>query len=384
MAKKRYSKAPKRQSKQEATKIDFHIEKMDGLGQGVSRDQGKVAFIAKSLPGESGTARVFRRSKGVAFAQIDKLQQAADNRIEPACPHFNDCPACHLLHTDYDSELLYKEQALAGLFRNLNLPEQGITVMPAPQRLHYRNRLQLHYRHKYIGMVDGLSDQIVEIPDCQIIRAELQPAFDALYNDKSWSKEHTGGGHVELYWRDGEVSVQWDSPYAHGGFTQVYQQMNDQLCDTVQHWLKDQSFDSLLDLFSGKGNLSNAIMRGREESRMMVDYSPDGDDEHFTNVDLFDEDALRRFQRRSKLKQFDMFIVDPPRKGFPLIADWVKRYKPKKMAYVSCNAATLVRDLESLSKAGIKYRLQQLLMMDLFPGTYHYETLVFIDFTAKK
>ncbi|NRB37201.1 MAG: class I SAM-dependent RNA methyltransferase [Pseudomonadales bacterium] len=383
MAKKRYSNAPKRQQKQQAEKCDFTIEKMDGLGQGVSREAGKVTFIGKTLPGETGTARIFRHSKGVSFAQVDKLKTPADNRIESSCPHFDSCPACHYLHTDYASELNYKEQALSGLFRNLSLPQQGITVVDAPSRLHYRNRLQLHYRHKYIGMVDGLTDQVIEIPDCQIIQQELKPAFDALYRDKNWSKEHSGGGHVELYWRDGEVSVQWDKPYAHGGFTQVNEAMNTQLCDTVEQWLQRQNFSTLLDLFSGQGNLSNAVMADRLEQREMVDYSDSGAKTHFINLDLFSEQSLKTFQRKSALKSIDLLIVDPPRKGFPLLADWVKKCKPKKMAYISCNAATLARDLHSLDKAGIRYRLEEVLLMDLFPATYHYETVVFVDFSKK-
>lgn len=381
MAKQRYKQSGKRLQKQQATKLAFSIDKMDNLGQGVSKQDGKVSFIAKTLPGESGSARIFRQRKGVSFAQVDRLDVSADNRLAPSCPHFNECPACDYLHTDYESELSYKEMALADFFRNLTLPASGIEVIPAPQRSHYRNRLQLHYRHKYIGMVDGLTDQIVEVPQCQVIEPALQQALDGLYQDKSWSQEHSGGGHVEIYHRDGEVSVLWDQPYAHGGFTQVYGAMNDKLCEVVTDYLTQQPVDSLLDLFSGAGNLTNAISEQRPDmKRWMVDYSEDVTHENFMHLDLFADESLRRFQRQTKSKQFDLFVVDPPRKGFVLLPEWVQRFKPAKMAYISCNAATLARDLHNLTKQGIQWQLDSVLLMDLFPGTFHFETVVFVSF----
>ena len=378
--------AKKKLKKTSPSLQNFRIEKMDGLGQGVDKQQGKVSFIAKTLPGEEGQATVFKRSKGVTFATLKRLDKKADNRISPQCPHFSSCPGCHYLHTDYDSELNYKRQSLQDLFRHFSLPEQGIEVVAAPERLHYRNRLQLHYRHNYLGMLDAATDNIIEIPQCQIIRPELQQAFDDLYNKKPWLDKKNVSGHVELYWRDDVLSVQWDERYSHGGFTQVYAQMNALLCEQVEHFIRQLTSSSLLDLFSGKGNLSNAITAEKNLERLMVDYSSDGDESDFICLDLFSEDALKRFGKKTSRKNFDVFVVDPPRKGFPLLAQWVKRYKPKALVYVSCNASTLARDLQKLTEAGISFRIAHLQLLDLFPATHHYETVayLYIDQAIKK
>ena len=362
--------------------IQFEIDHMDPLGQGVSREGKSVTFIAGTLPGETGRAVVFKKSKGVQFARLESLEKPADNRCESSCPHFQQRPGCQYLHTDYTSELHYKHSALARHLSSLGIVEDSIELVPAPRRLAYRNRVQLHYRHKYIGMLDPVSNQVVEIPQCQIFRQELQPAFDALYRDKSWTKEHAGHGHCELYVRGGEASEQWNADYSHGGFSQVYEEMNQELQARVQKQLRDLSAISVLDLFSGRGNLSNEFSeRGGE--RMLVD-SYWGDDsqgpEYFVKLDLYGEDALKLFLRRNGKKNFDTLLVDPPRRGFPALDNWVKKLKPKHLLYVSCNPASLARDLRSLSS---KYQFGTVQLLDLFPATCHFETLVLIHFKGK-
>ncbi|TNE83507.1 MAG: class I SAM-dependent RNA methyltransferase [Gammaproteobacteria bacterium] len=361
--------------------VEFTIEQMDALGQGVAHIDGKPCFIAKTLPGEKGKATITRASKGVLFARMDEREVAADNRIEPQCPHFDSCPGCHFLHTDYESELGYKRDALSGHLKRLNLPLPEIEVLAAKERLGYRNRIQLHYRHKYIGMIDPVADSVLEIPQCQVIDEQLRPTFDGLYQQREWTSDHSGQGHCELYLTPQGVSVEWDRPYAHGGFTQVNRAMNDVLRKAVLDQVGDMALHSLLDLFSGEGNLSELLAaENTDMARVMVDYAPERvkqEELSFIHLDLFADTALRTFRARCKQEQFDVLLVDPPRKGFPALSQWVAAYKPKKMIYVSCNAATMVRDLQQLGDAA---RIEHVSMIDLFPATHHYETLVTVTF----
>lgn len=361
--------------------LEFAIENMDSMGQGVAKVDNKPCFIPKTLPGETGIATLTKASKGVMFARLKSLDITADNREEPACVHFESCPGCHYLHTDYQSELLYKQQALDNHLKRLSAPVPEVEVVPTEQRLGYRNRIQLHYRHKYIGMIDGVTNNVLEIPECLAIDERLRTAFDELYNDKSWTEDHEGNGHCELYLTEEGVGVAWDKPYAHGGFSQVNEPMNRVLREAVLKTLKDDEVDTLLDLFSGEGNLSDPIVEGNDAiKRVMVDYAPERVKQEslsFIHLDLFSETSLRAFKARCEHKQFDVILVDPPRKGFADLALWVKALKPKKLIYVSCNAATMIRDLQQLSG---KYVIEQISLIDLFPGTHHYETLVTITF----
>ena len=361
--------------------LQFEIESMDPMGQGVAKIDGKPCFIPKALPGEQGQATLTKASKGVLFAKLDALDISADNRQEPQCKHFASCPGCHYLHTDYQSELRYKQQALQHHLNRLEADVPTVELSPAEQRLGYRNRIQLHYRHKYLGMVDGASNNVVEIPECQAIDERLRTAFDELYNDKAWIDDHEGQGHCELYLTEDGVSVEWDQPYAHGGFSQVNDVMNGVLKKAILNQVKSDELGSLLDLFSGEGNLSDPILESNESmDRVMVDYAPERvsqEELSFIHLDLFSDSALRLFKARTEYQRFDVLLVDPPRKGFPDLALWIKAFKPKKLIYVSCNAATMVRDLQQLTG---KYSIDHIELIDLFPGTYHYETVVTVSF----
>jgi 23S rRNA (uracil1939-C5)-methyltransferase len=371
--KRRYRKSPVKNQT-----VEFEIDHMDPLGQGVSKTAGNITFVTGTLPGETGTALVYKRAKGVQFARLQQLEKAADNRVDPECPHFNQCPGCQFLHTDYESELVYKKATLARAFGPLGVSEKDLEVVPAPRRLSYRNRLQLHYRHKYMGMLDTVSNEVVEVPQCKIMRRELRSEFDHLYQG-DWTQDHAGHGHCELYFKSGEVSVRWDEDYAHGGFSQVYEEMNLKLQQRVQLQLEELGVTHLLDLFSGTGNLSDTFASSGGK-RVLIDSYFDTSDKirpaNFHQMDLYDEHTLPGFTRKSGSSGFDALLIDPPRRGFPELHRWVKKVKPRYVIYVSCNASSLVRDLRNLKT---RFRVKSIELLDLFPATSHFETLVVLE-----
>ena len=358
--------------------IDFEIDHMDPLGQGVSKKGGEVTFVAGTLPGETGTAVVYKRAKGVRFARLEKLDHSAANRVEPLCPHFERCPGCQFLHTDYASELGYKKASLGRYLAALDVNPEDIELVQAPRRMGYRNRVQLHHRHKYIGMLDTISNDVLEVPHCKIIRPELQDAFNQLYRG-DWTQEHVGHGHCELYYRSGDVSVRWDEDYAHGGFSQVYEEMNLELKKRVQAQLEKLNVVNLLDLFSGRGNLSDAHVRSGG-GRVMIDSFGSGSKaaipDNFHQMNLYDEQTLANFTRKVAGSRFDAMLIDPPRRGFPGLDSWVKKIRPRYVLYVSCNPASLARDLRNL---GLRFRFESIQLLDLFPATSHFETLVLLE-----
>ena len=358
--------------------IEFEIDNIDPLGQGVSKMGGSITFVAGTLPGETGTALVYRRAKGVQFARLQTLDKASDKRIEPECTHFDRCPGCQFLHTDYASELAYKKATLSRSLAAQEVSDEIIELVPAPRRLAYRNRVQLHYRHKYIGMLDTVSNEVLEIPHCKILREELRPEFDQFYQG-AWTEEHPGHGHCEIYFRSGEVSVRWDEDYAHGGFSQVYEEMNQELQSRVQTLLEELEVTSLLDLFSGTGNLSNAYAAAGGR-RVLIDSFTDNTGaarpDNFHQMDLYDDQTLPNFTRKMGTQSFDSILIDPPRRGFPALDSWVKKIKPRYVLYVSCNPASLARDLRNL---GMRFRFKSIQLLDLFPATSHFETLALLE-----
>jgi 23S rRNA (uracil1939-C5)-methyltransferase len=228
-------------------------------------------------------------------------------------------------------------------------------------------------------MLDSVNNEVLEIPGCRILREELQPVFDELQTGK-WTGSHSGHGHCELYYRSGQVSVEWDQDYAHGGFSQVYEEMNDKLKQRVNDQIQALGVKRLLDLFSGSGNLSEGFAAAGGE-RVLIDSYADGKNgkppQGFELMDLYDERALANFMRKSTSGKFDALLLDPPRRGFPALDSWVKKIKPQHLLYISCNPASLGRDLGNLTR---RFRIKTVQMLDLFPATSHFETLLVLEF----
>lgn len=386
---RRFRKPGKRaklnQSSMLGESVEFCIDHLDGLGQGVMKAAQQPTFIAKTLPGETGVARIVAEKKAVRFAIVEQLQQSSEKRREPDCEHYAQCPGCHYQHMEYSEELEAKSSALWRMLQTYIDKREILQVIAAPQRYGYRNRVQLHYRHQYLGMIDSTTDQVLEIPHCLLIRPELRQVLEQLYSDKSWRKTYSDSGHCELYvMPGGQVSVQWNQAYAHGGFTQVNQEMNQRMQQLVYEYAQAEEYQAVLDLFAGEGNLSDALLAGRDVcSRWLVDYAPAellaNKPENFLHLDLYSEDALQRFQRQAKHEQFDLLLVDPPRKGFPALGAWLTALRPRRLIYVSCNAATLRRDLHSMQKQfQLEFSVDALSLLDMFPATHHFETVAHI------
>ena len=171
----------------------FHIEHIDPLGQGVSKNEDEIFFVYNTLEGEEGSADVDGQKKGILFGHLknpDKLTRVSEKRVHPDCPHFFDCNGCHFLHTSYENEINIK---LNNLSRQLKIylkkseqDKKDITIKThqANNRFNSRNRIQLHYdlSKKHLGLIGHKKDQIIEIPHCLLGTESIQKEIKRLYD----------------------------------------------------------------------------------------------------------------------------------------------------------------------------------------------------------
>jgi 23S rRNA (uracil1939-C5)-methyltransferase len=358
--------------------IPFKIESIDSLGQGVSKTTDKITFIPKTLPGEVGIAEVRGHKKNVQFAELTELQQTAKERISPDCLHYTNCPSCHFLHTSYENELNFKLQNLERMFFKIEHPP--IKSHAAVRRFHYRNRIQLHFdtKIKKLGMLDAKNQQIAPIPQCMIPVDLVKQELMRLYDQDSWlkiiPKNSPQQGHLEIYEKNGVVKIAVNKPYADGGFTQVFSEMNLYLQNLLKDELKTNENTKLLDLFAGDGNLSNNLNHSK---RLCIDFYSHSVAFPFYSLDLYSPDALQKTKRLLKENALhpDLLLVDPPRSGLKNLQEWIEDIQPQKVVYVSCDPHTLVRDLSKIDT----YLVKGLHLVDLFPSTFHFETVVFLE-----
>lgn len=262
------------------------------------------------------------------------------------------------------------------------LPEYvpSIEIIKSSSRLHYRNRIQLHYNlnDSRIGFMGKNGKDILPVPYCKIMHKNVERSYQWLLTN--WKNEvqinnFPSKGHVEIYDHDQKINITWNAPYADQGFSQVNQQTNKVMVDTICDFFKSRS-KNILDLFGGAGNLTNKLKNEFELSRICVDlYSQKEQEDEFYHLNLFSETALKQFIKEHN-NQFDTFFIDPPRSGFKELVNWVDYYKPQYIAYVSCHPATMIRDLKAIIH---DYQIKKNYLIDLFPGTYHYETMIFLE-----
>lgn len=354
---------------------DFLIENIDPLGQGVSKINDQIFFIKKTLPGEIGVADVTSQKKGVSFGILNKITTKSDQRVNSPCPHFDHCNGCDFLHTSYQNEINFKKINIERSLKFLNCDK--FYFHDAKERLGYRNRIQLHYnkKTKKLGFFDQ-KNNIIEVPNCLIAKPKILERLKELYANQSWLSfvnQQKLEGHIELYEKNGRVEIAVNQEYAHGGFTQVNEQMNLELNTFLSNYIK-KTFDSssvVYDLFGGNGNLSKQI----PNPTLVVDYYSQVPEntfhQRFLHQNLYGDKAISNIQKFYSKKP-DIIIFDPPRSGVKNLEEFLEVFNPEHFIFIACEFSSFTRDIKSALK---KYQLKEVHIFDLFPGTHHFETI---------
>jgi tRNA/tmRNA/rRNA uracil-C5-methylase (TrmA/RlmC/RlmD family) len=332
-------------------------------GKGVARHGGKVVFLPFVAPQETVTARVIKEKKNFAEARLLKVVSPSPDRIPPPCPYFSVCGGCVYQHVRYERQLDIKsaqvEQTLRRVGKIVAPPMQPI--VPSPNPYGYRNRIRVHRGPQATGFFGYESRELVDVEQCLLAQPEVNRALRKLRASKvpegSYSLRASGGA----------------GPF----FEQVNEAVTTKLTELLDQALKrDQAL--LVDAYCGGGRFARALKShaaavvGIEASEAAVQYarSKAGSTEQFIHGDVSDHlgDVLSPHDAART-----SVTVDPPPDGLsPRIIDILLGSTPIEIAYVSCNPATLARDLALLTKT---YTLQSVTPLDMFPQTAEIEVL---------
>ncbi len=360
--------------------VQFKIEHLDSIGQGVSKAE-QITFIQKVLPGEEGIAEVFKSKKNIQFAKMTELTKKSDQRTTSDCPHYDECGGCHFLHTSYENELSFKKQSYLDNFQRqykIDLSDL-LQIHAAKDRYHYRNRIQLHYdkNSHALGFHNEDNSRITPIESCLMANDAVNEELSTLHS--SWKKEaKKKKGHVEIFQRDGKILKTYDSYYSAQGFLQVNPPMNHKLLSLLEEkmlaWTSDES--TTVDLFGGNGNITKAL----QHRTLVLDATPEKyiklqnpNYQEYFELDIYHKSAIDRLKKFA-IKDIDLLVIDPPRSGIKNIDEFVSLLNPKYIIYVSCNNQTLARDTSKILE---DYEILEAHLFDFFPSTRHYESVNF-------
>jgi 23S rRNA (uracil1939-C5)-methyltransferase len=385
----------------------IEIEKLVFGGDGLGRFEGKVVFVPFAAPGDQLEVRPVEQKKGYTRAVVSKILRAGPGRIDPACPHFLRCGGCQWQHIEYGCQLKAKQVILEELFHHrfpetLDLP---IVMKGSPEIYGYRIRARLQVRgsgkEKALGFFQHRSHFIEDIECCPLFEPGLNDALAqirasgcsgeigeeieiAVASDGNWaavpSADSPGEGDNILMRRAGG----FDFATSPSAFFQANGSMLDSLIAAAVE--PSTQTGSALDLFSGVGFFSLPLAREHRE----VIAIESGDRAHRLCVLNAERAGLANIQaKRAEVgawlqatasvtsPAFQCVLLDPPRIGAGAeIMQTLGSWLPDRIVYVSCDPQTLVRDLAFLPAQD--YRIASITGLDLFPQTYHFETVVHI------
>lgn len=345
------------------------ILSVDGAGAGgvcVGRaEDGRVVFVRGALPGER--VRVTVTSEGARFLRADvaEVLSASPDRVEAPCPWFLRCGGCDWQHASLSAQLELKTAVVRDqLSRVGGIAWEG-SIEAVEPRWGWRTRSQWA---RGIGFHAHRSHEVVPVDAC-LISASPTPPGEAPGVVEVMSLGDARGARIAVRDRLFEV--------APGGFWQVHPAAPTVLVDAVLSALDPQPGEACLDLYAGVGLfaafLGEAV--GPTGSVLAVEAVPRACADAARNTDDLPWVKVRTAAvTPSVLKPVDLVVLDPPRAGAGLeVARALAGLRPRAVAYVSCDAATLARDLRVLLDAG--WALASLRAWDLYPQTEHVELL---------
>ena len=398
-------------------KLTYGGDAMGRLPDPLTGTGGRAVFVPLGLPGERVRVRLVDEKKNFARGELLEILEPSPERIVAKCKHFGECGGCHYQNLSYGAQLKAKTEILRDQLQRIakieNPPAQPMVGCPNPWN--YRNHVQFHLtRNGKLGYVDAKRKSILSITECHLPEAainqlwpqlEFEPdaPFDRislrtgtdddlmliLESDQLEAPElelEAGISVVHLTEDDALVMagedhilmqvLERDFQISAGSFFQVNTAMAEKM---VAHLLDKLPLPTktVLDVYCGVG-LFSAFLASNCERLIGIESSPSACEDFTVNLDEFDNVELYEGGAEDVIPHLEaeqpIVLVDPTRAGVDKRAlDGIRQLAPGFIAYVSCDPSTLARDAARLIAGG--YRLIDVTPFDLFPQTYHIESI---------
>ena len=348
--------------------VELQIGDVAFGGNGVGRDGGKAVFVPFTIAGERVAARVVREKKNFAEAELTHLLEPSEHRATPQCPYFGRCGGCSYQHMSYEHQLAVKQRQVEQALRRIGKIAQPPMrpIIPSPEHYEYRNRVTVHVEDGVIGYYRRDAHRLIDVERCPI----AAPAVNAELAELRSRRPRDG--HYTLRARSGP---------------RVFEQTNDgvaaQMAQLVESMLPGGEL--MIDAYCGAGFFTKKLapkfrrVVGIEWDRYAVAAAEEtaGPNETYIAADV---DTEFDRQLHGCLPAETSVVLDPPATGLSAtIRDSLVRHAPSALVYVSCNPATLARDVGQLQK---RFAILSVTPLDMFPQTAEIECVVHLVPTA--
>jgi 23S rRNA (uracil1939-C5)-methyltransferase len=400
----------------------------DGVG---TLGDGRTVFVPRTAAGDLVVLRRVKLSKTFARAEVGEVLESSPDRVEPACPHYGreQCGGCQLQHLSLPAQLAAKRAMVGQALRRIGKIEvEDPEIEPADLAWGYRNKVTLSVSEdaRTIGFHrQGRPGDLFDLDRCLIADPALMHLWAAVREHRALLPENLeqivlrcdrhGGLHLtarvrgQTVWRSaallhvalvrrGVPAVLWwvpeegapravagaGEPYPAAVFEQVHPAMGHRVRAWALSGLGELNGSRAWDLYAGVGDTSALLAAGGAQVQS-VEVDPRAVIEATRRGP---ELGVRRHAGRAEdiaptLPAPDLVVTNPPRTGMDTrVTDAIAAARPRRVAYISCDPATLARDLSRLLPrfpASPPLRLVALRAFDLFPQTAHVETVAILE-----
>jgi 23S rRNA (uracil1939-C5)-methyltransferase len=379
--------------------MELSIEKAALGGDGIGRNAGKVVFVPSALPGDVVRVEITQEAKNFTRARILEVMTPSPARETGADSVATEDGSASWLHFRYPQQAEWKRQLVGEALERIGGVAVDIEWREEPSlRRGYRTRATFHGDGEKLGYYAAGSHDIVDVASCPLSHPRMNAALEKLRTVRlkgSCTLTVNPEGEEELAWtaftmrrlkaafplantpEDLKRSMFWfdNRPIVNGCFSQSSLLLNRLLTAAVEEFAGKP--ESVLDLYCGNGNLSlgmaaqcrvvgmdhnrdavRAARKTRIEGAEKHDYRKGGEDKMTALI---------------ASGEFETILLDPPRAGAKLLAPALAACKARQIVYVSCDPATLARDVKVMAAQG--WSIVRAAALDMFPNTPHVETV---------
>jgi len=384
-------------------------------GYSVARDE-KVILIKGAIPGEVVDVEIEEKKKDYSVGSVVTVIEPSGDRVEPPCPVFGRCGGCQLQFIQYGRQLSMKDEVLRDTLRRLGGIEAPFEPPLSGDQWHYRMRAQFKVsRNGEIGFFRESSREVITFEECPLMHEGINAIYRQIKEKcevRNLSDIHIALGDTpvallkgrdydtslfETFVETGLSGIAYHDSIAYGGaftgfdlnglrytvspwtFFQSHWELNREVARLLVEQLMPLEGKSVLDLYAGAGNFSLPAAALAKEV-VAVEESPYAVEDGKRNLELNglkNCKIVRASAEKYRIgKKFGVVILDPPRPGLTSeVAKKILDNPPDEIVYISCNPATLARDLRKLRD---KYEIRSLRLIDFFPNTFHIESIAFL------
>ena len=398
--------------------IDLTIEDLGVNGEGIGKVDGYTLFVKDGVIGDEVTVKVMKANKNFGFARLMEINKPSKDRVTPRCSVARQCGGCQIQCLSYEEQLKFKQNKVYNNLVRIGGQDDFVMkdIIGMEEPFNYRNKAQFPVGidkegNIVSGFYAGRTHSIIGIDSCDLglkLNGRKLPNKDELVEklcklegmhsvslNINTNKSNVilgskiinlyGPGYIEDYIGDVKFRI---SPLS---FFQVNPVQTEKLYNKALEYADLSGNEIVWDLYCGIGSISLFLAK-KAKKVLGVEIVPEAIEDarlnakinNINNAEFFvgaAEDVVAEYfskhENEAECKP-DVIVVDPPRKGCDeKLLSTIVKMNPKRVVYVSCDSATLARDVKWLSENG--YKLKEATPCDMFGQTVHVETVCLLS-----